>query len=505
MKKFILMFLIFSCTHSFAQKQLSEYTTQELEQKKKEAESANNVSEISLYKKAIEIRTQIDEAVLAEDYSKAATLKKQLKSLSNGDNEDNDKKTKLEEEIKKAIAAEDYEKANKLKKQLERLKTDKTSSSNNETSLISLPAVEFINQVYFWNKTDNSIRQLEYDTPEMKTQAAGGFGYAQATSFWVIQGVKSDVTLNANENTSFILKVSPGMNPVDMFRLVKFQILGKRVPSRHMAAFTSSSAAYAGSSTKERRDNDVPIIYNKIDDGYYEILINGKLLPGEYTFYGLGKMYSFSVNTSFSNNTSRISNENNTASVNLNSSTNYSKSDIYKDNSITWFGLDFSLFNLTFTKKMGREDEMIKYIGIWQKQYEKEIPPSNLARWLRKPAVNSEKDYSESLYRSNLKQNWISFDYHDISYNEIQNHLTKYKTNGNGIGLVLIPEQFNEDRDNYTVEFVWFDVSSKAIIHNQKISGRAHGGVTQAGWRDALIDATRNYIDQFYKKEKVFK
>ena len=71
--------------------------------------------------------------------------------------------------------------------------------------------------------------------------------------------------------------------------------------------------------------------------------------------------------------------------------------------------------------------------------------------------------------------------------------------------MVLIPEQFNEDRDNYTVEFVWFDVSSKAIIHNQKISGRAHGGATQAGWRDALIDATKNYIDQFYKKEKVFK
>lgn len=502
MKNFIFILFVLISFNSIAQKQLSEYTIQELDVKKKEAVSSDNMADAAIYKKAIDLRTQIDAAAAAEDYTKAASLKKQLKSLSIG-GATNENTSQLEEEIKKAVAAEDYEKASRLKKQLES-GGNKTTSNNDASSSSTLPTIEFINQVYFWNKTDNSIRPLEYDTPEMKTQAAGGFGYAQATSFWVIQGIKSDVTLNGSGNISFILKVTPGMNPTDMFRLVKFQILGKRTPSRHMAAFTSSSAAYAGTSTKERRDNDILITYNKIEEGYYEILINGRLVPGEYTFYGLGKMYSFSVSSSYSNYTARASNDNANISSNSNATTSYSKSDIYRENSITWFGLDFSLFNMTFTKKMGKEDEMIKYFDIWQKQYEKEIPTPNMARWMRKTNITTDKDYTESLYRSNLKQNWISFDYNGISYNDIQNHLAKYKTNGNGIGLVLIPEQFNEDRDNYTIEFVWFDMNSKAIIHTQKISGRGHGGITQAGWRNVLVDATRNYIDEFYKREKGF-
>ncbi len=70
------------------------------------------------------------------------------------------------------------------------------------------------------------------------------------------------------------------------------------------------------------------------------------------------------------------------------------------------------------------------------------------------------------------------------------------------MGLVLFPELFNEDRDNYTVEFVWFDIETKAVVHTQKISGRGHGGATLAGWGDALTQATKTYIDQYYKKEK---
>lgn len=180
----------------------------------------------------------------------------------------------------------------------------------------------------------------------------------------------------------------------------------------------------------------------------------------------------------------------------------YTKADIYKESNITWFGLDFSLFNLVYSKKTERDGELRGRISSLQKRYEKEIPQAKLCGWFSKTNLSSDKEYSESLYNIHLKQNWISNDYHDISSNEIQEHLKKYKSNGKGIGLVLIPEIFNEDKAKYTVEFVWFDIETKVIVHTQKISGRGKGGLAMASWDDALLEATKIYVDKYYKKEK---
>ncbi len=507
MKKIIFLSFIFLSLNAIAQNQkaLADYTIAELDQKKKEAVAKENLTDAATYKKAIDLKTQIDAAIKVEDYTKAATLKQQLKTLKVDGTSNVDKNKKLEEDIKKAIAAEDYTKAAALKKQLESGKVT-TKAVDNSPVVMAMPMVEFTNQVYAWNKTDNSVKPLEYDTPIIKTQAKVGYGYSEATSFWTISGTKSDVMINAN--TSFILKVADGVNPADMFRLVKFQILGKKEPCRHMAAYKSTSAAYAGTSTSEKRDFDMPVTYSKLDDGCYEIVVNGRLSPGEYTFYGLGKMYSFSLNDVLSNNfetkknTSENSDYYNGNSATPASTTSYTRSDIYKEPNITWFGVDFSLFTFTFSKKMGQENQLLEKINSWQRRYENEITPLKLKAWFNKISFAAEKEYSESLYRTNLKQTWISNDFRGVSSAEIQEHLKNYKSNGRGIGMVLIPESFNEDRDNFTIEFVWFDIDTKAIIHSQQLNGRGHGGASLAGWGDALIEATKSYVDKYYKKEK---
>ena len=506
MRYLLFLFCIAISYQTIAQKQLVDYSAQELEVQKKEAVSKDNMADAAVYKKALDIRIQLDLAVQTEDYAKAANLKNQLKNLSLNDNKNLAKTNKLNEDLKKAVAAEDYVKAAELKKQIETVNNGSNNGAVSTSNALvgAIPTIEFINQVYFWDKATNTIRNLEYDTPEIKTSASGGFGYAQATSFWVVSGTRSDVTINLNETSSFIVKVTPGLNPIDLFRLVKFQILGKRNPSRHMAAYTSSSAAYAGSSTKERHDNDIVINYNKLDEGHYEITVNGKLVPGEYTFFGLGKMYSFSINSSSSTYNSANSNamrksENVTNST---ATTSYSKYDIYKESNITWYGVDFSLFTFTHSKKLGQESDLLKLLNKWQNHYEKEIPITSYKRWLGKVNLSVDKEISENLYKTNIKQNWISSDYQDVGVTEMQNHLKNYDSNGKGMGLVLFPELFNEDKDNYTVEFVWFDIETKAVIHSQKISGRGHGGSSLMGWGDALTQATKAYIDEYYKKEK---
>jgi hypothetical protein len=493
---------------SFAQKPLADCSLEELQQQKGDAVAQNKMYDTAVYTKAINLRTQMDAATKTEDFTKAATLKQQLKSLKLISPGDVEKINKLEEEIKKAVAAEDYAKAGELKKQVEilkgnkppeTLKSENTKKSVSNSAAVTIPAVEFVNQVYFWNKEENSVKSLEYDTPELKTETNVGFGYAQATSFWCVQGTESDVRLTMDDNSSFILKVAPGVNPVDLFRFVKFEILGKISPSRHMAAYTSTSAAYAGSSTKERREHDIPVSYKKLDESYYEVVPNGRLSAGEYTFYGLGKMFSFSLGRSFVSNAPPANTDNQKSSSTGDYTSKYNKNDIYNESNVTWFGVDFSLFTYTFMRKEGKEAELLKHIDAWQRVYDKEVPDKKLAQWLKKPGLREDKDNVESLYRTMIKPNWINSDNHDVSMGEIQNQLGNYKTGARGIGLVLIPELFNEDKNNYVMEFVWFDIDSKTIITSQKIYGKGSGGATLSGWNDAMTAATKMYVDKFYR------
>ncbi len=497
-KTILLMFILSLSVRSFAQKSLADYSIPELEQKKKEAVAKDNMSDASVYKKAITLRTEINAAKKAEDFTKAASLKEELSALKVTGSTDNSAKIKkLEADLKQALAVEDYQKASSLKKEIEALKTNKPADTKTTKSsaTAAIPSIEFVNQIYIWNKSTGVVSPLESGTPEVKTSTNVGFGYAQSTSFWVIPGTKSDVSLNSNGNTSFILKVSAGSNPVDLFRLVRFQILGKGNPGRYMAAYTATSAAYSATSSGERKDNDVEISYNKLNDDHYEVIIADKIGAGEYTFFGLGKMYSFSSQQVFSNNPS---NENRSTGP---ATTNYTKADIYRESNITWFGLDFSFFNLTYSEKTGREDEIRAHIGSLQRKYEKEMPSTALGELFGK-SFSEDKAYSETLYRIYMKQFWISGNVHDVSVGEIQDHLKNYRSNGKGIGLVLLPESHSEDETTYNVEFVWFDIESKAVIHTQKISGKGKGGVVMDGWIKSFLQGTKTYVDKFYKKEK---
>jgi len=523
MKKtpWILVIFMMIINFTYAQKGLADYSKAELEQKKIEAEKKEDKDDVNLYTKALDLRISIDKAIASEDYESAAKYKSQLVKLSQGP--DKEKIKQLEAELQKAVAAENYEKAAQLKKQIEAEKSGNTiqqfSSSSTDikqpaAAITSgtIPSVEFYNQVYIWDKSKSATFPLETDTPELKTSSYGGFGYAQATSFWVINGTKSDVSINSNMPISFILKTAPGMNPVDLFRLVKFQILGKTSPSRHMAAFTSQAAAFAGSSTNERRENDVPVTFKKLDEGVYEIIITNQLNAGEYTFYGLGKMYSFSVENSFANNPDveiRVSGlENNNADYysSANVSTNYTLSSIYSESNVTWYGVDFSLFRFMFPAKVGQEAALYKYIDAWQNLYSKEVTLQNLKRWLKKPGMVEQTSNVKTLYQQNLTNPWIVADYIQANYlNDLilQKHLKTYTTNSTGLGLVMIPAFFNQKSDNIQVKFVWFDNASKAIVHVQNLTVNAKAGASLTShWGTALVDATKMYVDKYYSANR---
>jgi hypothetical protein len=83
MKNLIVLISLLFSVIGYSQKPLSEYTFEELNQEKMEAVKVEDYSKAAIYKKAIELKGQLDKAVLAEDYDGAANLKDELNNLFN--------------------------------------------------------------------------------------------------------------------------------------------------------------------------------------------------------------------------------------------------------------------------------------------------------------------------------------------------------------------------------------------------------------------------------------
>jgi len=247
------------------------------------------------------LRLDMKNALYDEDYAKAAQLKNQISMISGEGN--SNKIASLEKELDQAINSEDYGRASQIKNQIEALKNGSSSSQSiSTTQVVSgdiLDQLEFINQVYYYEKSSGRAVPLEKGKPEAKSSTKAVPGYAQSTTYYVIDGVRSSVRFSGASGHSFIVKTTPGVDPSDTFRLVKFEILGRNNPQRHMAAFTATGSGWgwgSGGSSGQISKFDVPIEFKKIENGVYEIILQQSLEKAEYTFYLPNKMYAFGIN-----------------------------------------------------------------------------------------------------------------------------------------------------------------------------------------------------------------
>ena len=83
MKNFIVLIFVSFSLIGYSQKPLSEYTVDELNQEKMEAAKVEDYTKAAIFKKAADLKKQLDEAVIAENYDEAANLKVEMNDLLN--------------------------------------------------------------------------------------------------------------------------------------------------------------------------------------------------------------------------------------------------------------------------------------------------------------------------------------------------------------------------------------------------------------------------------------
>lgn len=174
------------------------------------------------------------------------------------------------------------------------------SSANGNSGTGYGASLEFVNQVYLLRTAANTLHSLEKGNPEVKVSSVAAPFYASSSSSWMLAGGSSNVRINSSGGYAFLIKISPGIDPVELIRLVKFQVWSedKKNPSsyanRHMMA-SKVSGSIGGASSESVKQYDQLISIKKLEENVYQIIPTQGLLPGEYTFYISHKFYAFGV------------------------------------------------------------------------------------------------------------------------------------------------------------------------------------------------------------------
>ena len=144
----------------------------------------------------------------------------------------------------------------------------------------TIPEPEFVNEIYFFDRTNNNLIPLEKAKAEMKAKIKIMGGGSPALA---IGGVRSGTRIIPGD-ASFIISVSASsmMDPAMSISLYRFESRkGKR---------EATMTQYGGSGGQQNDGNTVQIKFKKVKDGTFEIIVVGKLEKGEYGFINLHSM-----------------------------------------------------------------------------------------------------------------------------------------------------------------------------------------------------------------------
>jgi len=184
-----------------------------------------------------------------------------------------------------------------------------SASSFAQNDNANYPEPEYMQEIYAFNKSANTLARLEKESSklETKTKAMGWGGSESAYNF---KGGKSDVRFSSAQLPSFVFRMrqdySGGMKnnkPVkndtthsnsnnmsqltnmmddmmDPSKTIALYILDERSGERALV-MQSSGGKF---SKKSKTSDKVVLSYRKIRDGYYEMVVDKPLPKGEYAF-----------------------------------------------------------------------------------------------------------------------------------------------------------------------------------------------------------------------------
>tara|TARA_B110000285_G_scaffold121611_1_gene137500 strand:- start:423 stop:1061 length:639 start_codon:yes stop_codon:yes gene_type:complete len=158
---------------------------------------------------------------------------------------------------------------------------------------------------------------------------------------------------------------------------------------------------------------------------------------------------------------------------------------VYDADTIFYYGIDFSNFGLYNPEKVGHEQIIMKFFPVWMNKVHEAYSKGQIEMILKKE-VKKNFQQVQSRYKL-LRDEWIGFDKHTLETQQIQELVKDYKLKRTtGIGLVLIIENFNKEKENARVNYTFFDITSREILWSIETKGEATGAGMTNHWATAI-------------------
>ncbi|MCV9388387.1 hypothetical protein [Reichenbachiella ulvae] len=178
---------------------------------------------------------------------------------------------------------------------------------------------------------------------------------------------------------------------------------------------------------------------------------------------------------------------------------------IFETKEITFYGFDFTQFELVDQKREGQDIKRFMY--VWQDFLLKHIDEKRLSKVLEKEQVIF--DFTPTLIanRKLLSIDLISIEElcPEVDSLQIQKSIGSYKLEkDDGIGFVMHPVCFHKANKTVTIFFTFFDISTKEVIWSERIesfNGNQYNRVVDWGIATHVAFMER-YIEIYKSKMK---
>ncbi len=166
-----------------------------------------------------------------------------------------------------------------------------------------------------------------------------------------------------------------------------------------------------------------------------------------------------------------------------------------------YYGVDFSHIRISDASKISKRFEYRRvYPGSWITFLERETIRNNwVQRALRKDSFYYKQNEIMSVSLNMVNDFIIAQDY-SFPLDTIKSAIKQYHLNEKaGLGLVLLPENFNKEQEQAWMWVVFFDIQTREVLWATEVSGNCgHMGYT-AHWGSGIVDGFKKFIRKKYR------
>ena len=175
-----------------------------------------------------------------------------------------------------------------------------------------------------------------------------------------------------------------------------------------------------------------------------------------------------------------------------------SENRIAQVDTLTWFGVDCTQMKLI--GMTGSAEEIAdKYFLAWNAVVAGEREKYDLAKFFHKSTVEYDLAWVSEINDKVDPSNLEGYGDQEISAREVAAHIQTYQVSGDGVGLVIVLENFNNLTEVGSMWVVFFDIGSKEVLLAKNMSAEPQGFGYRNFWVHTVYDVLKDMSKDYRK------